>query len=918
MDGQKKMKLSMADFEQHMALLKEAFPYQGRIPKTEERGISHEQLVHVKIFAETHCHSWHDIKKAQGKLNIATLNLHHLAPWCIKPATNERNCAMVELFSASPRTPKWFCTHWWGEPIQDFVACIDRHCAARQLCRQKTLYWICAYANRQHALGEELVRDPKKTSFYKAMCLADGLLLILDNIGPATPFQRVWCAYELFMALIDEDREKPPLLLDTVAHTQAGTYVLTDGLTDAEAEVRDAGFPASADSFKSLRELCFHIEVMKTGMDLRLQDAKATREEDHRHILNSLAGKQQHELDDEPDSEHENYTKVNAQLGSRFALACFGPAVMKGSARRLGVARALQADRWRRQLVLDVNKLPKEPDSNLVAMADKLPINLQQLQLDFEDCSQISDAGVAALADKLPISLQMLEVNFSQCSRISDAGVAALAEKLPISLQQHHLNFSGCSQISDAGVAAMAEKLPISLQKLQLDFEECSQISDAGAAALADKLPISLQQLQLDFEDCTQISDAGVAALAEKLPTSLQLLSLNFYMCLRISDAGVAALANKLPVSLEQVKLNFDRFSQISDAAQRATGSLESLRAWAAAAEFAPAAPWQGRTPTPALPAPSPAAPQATPSPLQAPLVCWAVCSELPVLAEEYADSSFETLCSALQCATTLEKLSLDFSSWLQIQDAGVAALADKLPISLHQLELNFWSCSRISDAGVVALAEKLPISLQQLSLNFNQCKQISDAGVAALAKKLRIGLQQLQLDFADCKKINDSGVAALADKLPISLHQLKLNFYRCWQISDAGVAALANKLPISLQQFELNFSGCSQISDDGVAALAKKLPISLQQLSLNFYRCRQISNTGAAALAQNSPISMHQLKLKFSLSRISDSGMAALAKNCPSACSSSSWISKIVRRSAMLVWLPWPKNCPPACSSSS
>ncbi|CAE8630984.1 unnamed protein product [Polarella glacialis] len=818
MDGQKKMKLSMADFEQHMALLKEAFPYQGRIPKTEERGISHEQLVHVKIFAETHCHSWHDIKKAQGKLNIATLNLHHLAPWCIKPATNERNCAMVELFSASPRTPKWFCTHWWGEPIQDFVACIDRHCAARQLCRQKTLYWICAYANRQHALEEELVRDPKKTSFYKAMCLADGLLLILDNIGPATPFQRVWCAYELFMALIDEDREKPPLLLDTVAHTQAGTYVLTDGLTDAEAEVRDAGFPASADSFKSLRELCFPIEVMKTGMDLRLQDAKASREEDRRHILNSLAGKQQHELDDEPDSEHENYTKVNAQLGSRFALACFGPAVMKGSARRLGVARALQADRWRRQLVLDVNKLPKEPDSNLVAMADKLPINLQQLQLDFEDCSQISDAGVAALADKLPISLQMLEVNFSQCSRISDAGVAALAEKLPISLQQHHLNFSGCSQISDAGVAAMAEKLPISLQKLQLDFEECSQISDAGAAALADKLP-NLQQLQLDFEDCTQISDAGVAALAEKLPTSLQLLSLNFYMCSRISDAGVAALANKLPVSLKQVKLNFDRVSQISDAAQRGEEgemsrmSQESPRARPAA----PAAPWQGQTPTPALPAPSPAAPQATPSPRQAPLVCWAVCSELPVLAEEYAD---------------------------QISDAGVAALAKKLRIGLQQLQLDFADCKKINDSGVAALADKLPISLHQLKLNFSRCWQISDAGVAALANKLPISLQQFELNFSGC---SNTGAAALAQNSPISVRQLKLKFSLS-RISDSGVAALAKKLPIGLQQLQLDFEDCSQISDAGVAALAEKLPISVQQLQLNFAGCNQISDAARSA----------------------------------------------------------------------
>jgi hypothetical protein len=219
----KELKCSVADLEQRTALLREAFPFQGYIQKVEERGISHEQLVRVETFAATHCPSWHDIRAAEDTLSMDTLNLYQLTPWCIKPATNERNCSMVELFSDSPCLPTNFCSHWWGEPLRDFVACIGRHCAVRQLCFRSTFYWICAYANRQHALSEELNDDPKQTSFYKAMCLADCLLLILDNVGPAMPFTRVWCAYELFMALIDEDRKKKPLLLDTVAHTKVGT-----------------------------------------------------------------------------------------------------------------------------------------------------------------------------------------------------------------------------------------------------------------------------------------------------------------------------------------------------------------------------------------------------------------------------------------------------------------------------------------------------------------------------------------------------------------------------------------------------------------------------------------------------------------------------------------------------------------------
>ncbi|CAE8723893.1 unnamed protein product, partial [Polarella glacialis] len=951
--AQKELKLSLTDFEKYMELLRTAFPFQGYIQKVEERGISHEQLVRVETFAATHCPSWHDIRAAEDTLSMDTLNLYQLTPWCIKPATNERNCSMVELFSDSPCLPTNFCSHWWGEPLRDFVACIGRHCAVRQLCFRSTFSWICAYANRQHALSEELNDDPKQTSFYKAMCLADCLLLILDDVGPAMPFTRVWCAYELFMALIDEDRKKKPLLLDT-----AGTFVLTDGFTDAEAKVRDAGFPAEAEACKSLRELCFPIHVLEKGMNLRLQEAQASEEADRRHILNSVVGKQLHELDEEPPLEHANYTEVNAQLGSRFAVACFEPAFKKGSpSLRLSVARALQADPWRRQLVLNIDNIPKErqaaafgvcvaglpanlqdlsliwksfaADSNLAALAEKLPISLHQLRLDFTTCSQISDAGVAALAGRLSISLQQLQLNFRGCRQISDAGVAALAEKLPISLQQLQLYFVRCEQISDAGVAALAEKLPISLHQLQLIFELCNQISDAGVAALAEKLPISLQDLQLSFVRCEQISDAGVAALAEKLPISLRQLQLSFEHCKQISDAGVAALAEKLPISLQDLQLRFAYCSQISDAGVAA------------------------------------------------------LAEKLPI---------------------SLQQLQLEFWGCEQISDAGVAALAEKLPISLHQLQLDFGGCQQISDAGVAALAEKLPISLQDLQLEFWGCEQISDAGVAALAEKLPISLQQLQLCFEHCKQISDAVTQAagsleslrawaaaselgaapdlemrlssgeetaeglqekdeegeegeegeigkpshesrrarpaapaapwrgqpptlalpapspaapqtrhstaknaetssdtvlaegLADETDVgsldfayhfndsatskvpslfetmcsallcatTLEKLSLKFFGCQQINDAAVAALAEKLPISLQQLQLNFVGCKQISDAAVAALAEKLPISLQQLQLHFVGCKQISDAGVAALAEKLPIGLQQLQLNF------------------------------------------------------
>ena len=62
----------------------------------------------------------------------------------------------------------------------EFVAlgCLPRHLKA-----------VIVHSN-QHKLGDDMGNDPKSSSFYKAMCLSEGVLLILD--GAATPFKRSW------------------------------------------------------------------------------------------------------------------------------------------------------------------------------------------------------------------------------------------------------------------------------------------------------------------------------------------------------------------------------------------------------------------------------------------------------------------------------------------------------------------------------------------------------------------------------------------------------------------------------------------------------------------------------------------------------------------------------------------------------
>ena len=88
------------------------------IAKTEERGITLPQLRAVKAQIDRRCvaEAWTDW---EGRaLRPETVSLYDAAKYVIKPATVERQCSFVELFAAAPQLPKWFVSHWWGEPVR--------------------------------------------------------------------------------------------------------------------------------------------------------------------------------------------------------------------------------------------------------------------------------------------------------------------------------------------------------------------------------------------------------------------------------------------------------------------------------------------------------------------------------------------------------------------------------------------------------------------------------------------------------------------------------------------------------------------------------------------------------------------------------------------------------------------------------
>ncbi|CAE7926062.1 FBL4, partial [Symbiodinium necroappetens] len=217
-----------------------AAPNVCTIPATEHRGISLVQLDCLLTFLQDMAAHWVETFGPQRGcgLQYATFNLYHAAFWVIGPATADygghgRGCSYVEMVakSAEAQRPTWFVSHPWSEPVPNFVTCLRKHAAVRGLpC--STSYWICAYANNQHELEQEISDDPCKTSFYKAMKLCCGVVLILDV--DTTALTRIWCCFE--ESVVAERDSQEPMLLDIATARCAEAHVVTDGSLVADME----------------------------------------------------------------------------------------------------------------------------------------------------------------------------------------------------------------------------------------------------------------------------------------------------------------------------------------------------------------------------------------------------------------------------------------------------------------------------------------------------------------------------------------------------------------------------------------------------------------------------------------------------------------------------------------------------------
>jgi hypothetical protein len=270
------------------------------------------------------------------------------------------------------------------------------------------------------------------------MRLAEGVLLVLDP--EATPFTRIWCAFEEAMVA---DGELGLLLDIATVYEQAGplegrcaAVITDDGPTpkfEDEAakkewekerynrklreqyQVAEENYGRYIDEDRCSGELRFPISVMRKGLEITVETAQASMEIDRVRILNSVAGKPVGNLDNPPPTRHVRFDEVNATLRGIFAAAAWGPAVRAGLAihegSELPLARVLKDDTKRKELHMT---LKGAGEDDLALLVSSAPAALLVLELKLEESLLANVDGLRGLAGLA--ALQTLELVLGGCS----------------------------------------------------------------------------------------------------------------------------------------------------------------------------------------------------------------------------------------------------------------------------------------------------------------------------------------------------------------------------------------------------------------------------------------------------------------------------------------------------------------------
>lgn len=382
------------------------------IYQVEMRGITIFQLTDLYSHVERRCEKEAWKNYLQLPLHPYSVNTYDVARYVIRPATYSRQVSYVEYVAVGPQKPRWFVSHWWGEAIQTFIACLNGHCYDRALSRQFSPYWICAYANNQWTLASSVgTEDPAQSAFHRAISITEGMVAIVDV--SAQLFKRVWCAYEAHLAFSAQHHYPYDVytLPDTaMARRKMRAVGLTDGQTPNDGP-GDLGAKR-----KAQRERDFPIEVAERLLNPRIETAAASVESDRVHILNSLIGEKNLNEKLRPNGTPE-YGRLNGKISAHYVVNVLPAAICKQTEGPF--LEALKMGRIQ-HLVEDFDGQEAFDSTVARQLGVCLPQQLESITLSLNGC------GDAFLVGCNLERLKTLESLILPSNGISDDGVAVL------------------------------------------------------------------------------------------------------------------------------------------------------------------------------------------------------------------------------------------------------------------------------------------------------------------------------------------------------------------------------------------------------------------------------------------------------------------------------------------------------------
>ncbi len=165
----------------------------------ELRGITLRQLraINANIIARCEKEGWVD---HEGKpITPDTVTLYDVNKYVVLPFTKNSQASFVETLpsTAGTQPPRWFMSHWWGEPFVHTLACLEQFVTDFSMNYDDsdnargggmtidTPIWICIFANNQWKLDEDISIDPKHSSFTLALTgtCENRVISILDAGG---------------------------------------------------------------------------------------------------------------------------------------------------------------------------------------------------------------------------------------------------------------------------------------------------------------------------------------------------------------------------------------------------------------------------------------------------------------------------------------------------------------------------------------------------------------------------------------------------------------------------------------------------------------------------------------------------------------------------------------------------------------